>query len=162
MRKTLRWLPSQRRFCLRVMCQRMELCMHGSKISCRKDCTQNYSDWHAALSGPSCMAEPACLGPSQQLLASEKSAAEWGAMKAIIMDEWRPLHGREGSRYKRHCDATGVTTTVGGLQWHEAVQQAADAIGWTVDKFRVEMDLEMRKRRTELGTAPNCAKSTLH
>ena len=69
---------------------------------------------------------------------------------------------REGSRYKRHCDAIGVTMTVGGLQWDEAVQQAADAIGWTVHKFRVEMDLEMKRRRTELGTTPDCAKSTLH
>ena len=87
--------------------------------------------------------------PSGELLASEKSAAEWGAMKAIILDEWKPRLEEAGSRYKRHCDAIGVTMTIGGLKWDEAVQQAADAIGWTIDKFQVEMNLEMKRRRIE-------------
>ena len=56
---------------------------------------------------------------------------------------------RAGSRYKRHCDAIGVTMAIGGLKWEEAVPQAADAIGWTIEKFQMEMNLEMKRRRRE-------------
>ena len=84
-----------------------------------------------------------------EMLASEKSAAEWGAMKVIILDEWRPRCDEMASRYKRHCAAIGVTVAIGGLKWEEAVPQAANAIGWTTDKFQMEMHLEMKRRRRE-------------
>ena len=109
-------------------------------ISCRRDCILSFCDWPDAA---------ADLAASSELPASEKSAAEWGAMKAIILDEWKPRLEEAGSRYKRHCDAIGVTMTIGGLKWEEAVPQAADAIGWTIDKFQMEMNLEMKRRRRE-------------
>ena len=100
-------------------------------------------------SEPALPQKAADLAASSEMPASEKSAAEWGAMKAIILDEWKPRLEEAGSRYKRHCDAIGVTMTIGGLKWEEAVQQAADAIGWTIDKFQMEMHLEMKRRRRE-------------
>ena len=70
-------------------------------------------------------------------------------MNAIILDEWKPRLDEAGSRYKRHCDAIGVTMAIGGLKWEEAVPQATDAIGWTIDKLQMEMHLEMKRRRRE-------------